>query len=65
MPARPVESLVSSLGSLNVPHERTTLEAFGETLPKHVEQPAVGVPFDDFGVSLTGRGSSSTRRQRN
>lgn len=56
MSARPVESLVSSLGSLDVPYERTTPEAFGETLSEHVEEPAVGVPFDEFGVSLAGLG---------
>jgi len=56
MPVAPVESLVSSLDSLDVPCERTTRDGFVETIRSHITEPAVGVSLGDFGVSLEGTG---------
>ncbi|ESP86995.1 LUD domain-containing protein [Candidatus Halobonum tyrrellensis] len=54
MSATPVETLVSSLGSLDVPVERTPPEGFDEALAPHLGSPAVGVSLDGAGVSLAG-----------
>jgi len=52
MSTSPVDSLVSAVTALDVPCDRTTPEAFDETLATHVEQPAVGVELRDQSVSL-------------
>jgi len=56
MSAGATESLVSSLGSLDVPCERTTPDEFADTLPTHVTDPAVGVSLNSLSVSLDGTG---------
>jgi len=56
MSATPLESLVSTLDSLDVPCERTTQNGFTEAIRTHVSDPAVGVALDDFDVSLDGTG---------
>jgi len=56
MSGAPVESLISSLDSLDIPFERTTREGFAETIRTRVGDPAVGVALDDFDVSLKGTG---------
>ncbi|MFB6075493.1 MAG: LUD domain-containing protein [Haloarculaceae archaeon] len=54
MSAAPVESLVSSLGTLDVPCDRITPDEFEAVLGAHVTAPAVGVSLDGLGVSLEG-----------
>jgi L-lactate dehydrogenase complex protein LldG len=54
MSASPYDALASALSSLDVPCERTTPAAFGETLAAHLSEPAVGVALDGVDASLSG-----------
>lgn len=54
MSATATESLISTLGTLDVPCERTTREAFEGALPSHLRGRSVGVELEGTDVSLTG-----------
>ncbi|WP_144926863.1 LUD domain-containing protein [Halorubrum salsamenti] len=53
MSATPTDSLVSTLGTLDVPCEQTTPEAFEEALSPHLRGRSVGVELDGIDASLT------------
>lgn len=52
MTSAAVESFERTVGDLPVTLERTTVAAFDETLARHLERPAVGVPLSIDGLSL-------------
>lgn len=54
MSATSTDALISTLGSLDVPCEQTTHEAFEEALSSHLRGQAVGVELDGIDASLTG-----------
>lgn len=54
MSVTPTESLISTLGILDVPCERTTQKEFQDALSSHLRGRSVGVELDGSDVSLTG-----------
>lgn len=54
MSATATDSLISTLGTLDVPCERTTRGEFEEALSSHLRGRSVGVELDGTDVSLTG-----------
>lgn len=53
MSATPTDSLISTLGTLDVPCERTTREEFENVLSSHLRGRSVGVELDGIDASLT------------
>lgn len=53
MSATALDSLVTALGTLDVPCEHTTREGFAETLATHLRGQSVGVELEGLPVSLS------------